>query len=83
MAMVNPRRYWFPAKEFGVGWGLPRAWEGWVVLAAYVVGLAMVQAFLPLQRDPRGFAIGVGASTAALILVCWLKGEPIDWEGRR
>ena len=81
--MASSRRYWFPAKEFGVGWGMPRVWEGWAVLAAYVSGLPMVHAFLPLHREPHGFAIGMGVLTALLILVCWLKGEPIGWEGRR
>lgn len=24
---------WFPAKTVGFGWGPPRRWQGWVVLA--------------------------------------------------
>jgi hypothetical protein len=27
-------RYWFPAKRYGWGWGLPVTWQGWAVLAA-------------------------------------------------
>lgn len=81
--MASPKRYWFPAKEFGVGWGVPQVWEGWLVLAAYVAGIALVHHFLPLAGDPRGFAAGIGGLTALLMLVCWLKGEPIGWAGRR
>ena len=32
-----PKNYWFPAKTFGWGWGLPTCWQGWVVTVAYVV----------------------------------------------
>jgi hypothetical protein len=31
-------RYWFPAKTYGWGWGLPSTWEGWLVLVGYPVG---------------------------------------------
>jgi hypothetical protein len=24
-------RYWFPAKRYGWGWGLPVTWQGWLV----------------------------------------------------
>lgn len=32
MSYARNRKYWFPAKRFGWGWGLPSAWQGWVVL---------------------------------------------------
>ncbi|HTS17465.1 MAG TPA: hypothetical protein VMP11_07825 [Verrucomicrobiae bacterium] len=28
----NDKRVWFRAKRYGWGWGLPCAWQGWVVL---------------------------------------------------
>ena len=28
-------RYWFPAKRYGWGWGLPATWEGWAVMAGF------------------------------------------------
>jgi hypothetical protein len=31
MSRGSPR-YWFHAKRYGYGWGLPATWEGWVVL---------------------------------------------------
>ena len=26
--------YWFPAKRYGYGWGLPHTWQGWIVFFA-------------------------------------------------
>ena len=40
-ATPDPPRYWFPAKTYGWGWGLPRTWEGWVVLGVYLALLAL------------------------------------------
>ena len=31
--MNEPEKYWFPAKRYGWGWGLPSTWQGWIVLA--------------------------------------------------
>ena len=27
-------QYWFPAKTYGWGWGLPITWQGWLVFLA-------------------------------------------------
>jgi len=37
-------RPWFEGKRFGIGTGLPIAWQGWALLAVYagcVVGIAL------------------------------------------
>ena len=34
--MDNSKRGWFGPKRFGIGYG-PRAWEGWLISAAYVM----------------------------------------------
>jgi hypothetical protein len=34
---TNNPRYWFRAKRYGLGWGLPLAWQGWVFLLAWIV----------------------------------------------
>ena len=77
--MDDPAKVWFPAKRYGWGWGLPRTWQGWTVLAAYI---ALVVGAMP-WREPRvrsvPFVLYVLALTAALGLVCWLKGEPPRW----
>lgn len=35
---------WFAARRFGIGIGLPIAWQGWVLLASYLAALAGIKA---------------------------------------
>jgi len=41
--MQTERKYWFPAKGYGWGWGIPSSRQGWLVLATFgmllVVGI--------------------------------------------
>lgn len=77
--MRTEPEYWFPAKRYGWGWGLPIAWQGWVVFAGFVV-LLLVGAFLfPPREALAAYLIYVTILSAALIGVCWLKGEPPRW----
>jgi len=75
--MAQPK-YWFHAKKGGLGWGwgLPAAWQGWVV---YTVALVLLGAgffiFSPF-REPLAFQIYTWAIVLVLVLVCWMKGEP-------
>lgn len=68
--------YWFPAKRYGWGWGLPRTWQGWAVTVAYFVGVLCAVA-LPLPEWGRGALVLGGA--ALLLGVCAVKGEPPRW----
>jgi hypothetical protein len=43
--MQHERKYWFSAKRYGWGWGIPSFWQGWLVLAAFVA-LLVVGSFL-------------------------------------
>jgi len=43
--MRSDPEYWFAAKRYGWGWGLPTAWQGWVVLTAFI-GLVAAGAFI-------------------------------------
>ncbi|WP_437540915.1 hypothetical protein [Sorangium sp. So ce367] len=79
MSSTDTPKYWFPAKRYGWGWGLPSAWQGWVVLLIY---FALVLGGIPFIRATRGivvYIIYVSVLTAALIAICWLKGEPPRW----
>jgi hypothetical protein len=72
-------KYWFPAKRYGWGWGLPSSWQGWVVLAGYF-GLLGVDALLfRPDRELQLFLAVVTFLTVLLVVVCWLKGEPPRW----
>lgn len=72
-------RYWFLAKRYGWGWGLPGAWEGWATLAAFFGLMAAASYLFPPERDVWRFAGIVLLLVVALLAVCWLKGEPPRW----
>jgi hypothetical protein len=75
---VSSQQYWFRAKRYGWGWGLPRTWQGWVTLATY---LALVLAPLTIGNS-TGVVISVVAVVIATPLLIWVamrKGEPPQW----
>jgi len=78
-----PRRYWFAAKTFGWGWGLPLTWEGWLVLIAYLIALPVAVAFFPPDRNMPGFLASVFGLSGVLVAICWRKGEPPKWRWGR
>jgi hypothetical protein len=68
----NQNQYWFPRKRIGLGWGIPNTWQGWVVLAGYLLLLVGGETFI----HPKPiFMIYITVCTALLVLVVWLKGE--------
>ena len=75
----KPNKYWFPAKRYGWGWGVPRTWQGWVVLAVYGVVLVVAVHFLPPAHHALTFAAVIVVATLVLSLVCLRKGEPPRW----
>ena len=75
----NEKQYWFPAKRYGWGWGLPTVWQGWGVFVIYfVLILAGAVAVLPNYGAPR-FVAYAGALTLLLVAICWVKGERPEW----
>ena len=71
-------KYWFPAKRYGTGWGLPCAWQGWVVLLVYVA-VALFAAIRLRPAYPLYFIITVVLASLVFVLLCYLKGEPTRW----
>jgi len=71
--------YWFPAKRYGWGWGLPSSWQGWVVLAAFIGLLAVGFLLFPPNKSLGAFLAYVVGLSALLFAICWLKGEPPRW----
>ena len=58
---------WFAPKRYGLGSGLPVAWQGWAVLLAYFA--VVTGGFLLFgERNPAAFAI-VAIATAILLVV--------------
>ncbi len=71
--------YWFPAKKYGWGWGFPITWQGWAVLILFiVVVIALSILFNPVDY-PLAFIASMIISSAALIAICYAKGEPPQW----
>ena len=77
--MTKPPQYWFPAKAYGWGWGLPLSWEGWVIYAAWFVALFGGIAAMGLRHMPVPHLIFVMAMLGLLFAVCYWKGEPPRW----
>ncbi len=76
---TNNPRYWFRAKRYGLGWGLPLAWQGWVFLLAWIVTVLVGHRLLvPYDKVLRWTF--TGAMLILLLVVCYWKGEP---SGRR
>ena len=77
--MQTDAKYWFAAKRYGWGWGLPTAWQGWVVLAGFVALIAAGAILFPPRQVMAEYLIYVAAVSIGLVVVCWLKGEPPRW----
>ena len=72
---IEPK-YWFPAKRYGWGWGIPKTWQGWLVLAVFGALLFAGSVVLPPARQIGLYLAYVAVLCGLLIGVCWLKGEP-------
>ncbi|PFH28578.1 MULTISPECIES: hypothetical protein [Burkholderia] len=78
--MTSPdKKIWFPAKRYGWGWGLPVAWQGWVVLLLFVLGIIASAWLVPPHRSPVAYGACIVALVALFTFVCWLKGEKPRW----
>jgi hypothetical protein len=79
MLMSAGPKYWFPAKRYGWGWGIPNSWQGWVVLAVFT-GLLVLGSFVFPPRAHMSAYLGYVAVLCVLLIgVCWFKGEPPRW----
>jgi hypothetical protein len=84
--MENPvskyKKIWFKAKEYGYGW-YPIAWEGWGTLAVFATVLFLLIYFLDIYPHTINnvilFVGGVILSVLVLLLVCYTRGEKLEW----
>ena len=77
--MTSEKKYWFRAKTYGWGWGLPLTWQGWCVLILYLGGILAASIFLSPAIYPSRFGAIVALLTVAMVVVCWKTGEPPGW----
>lgn len=77
--MDESPRYWFPAKRRGWGWGLPKTWEGWLVLLGYLLLAGAGTVLIDAQRHAGLLTAYLAAISVLLLAICWRKGEPPRW----
>ena len=77
--MLEERKYWFPAKRYGWGWGPPTAWQGWVVLLVFFALVFGGAATILPRRGPPLFLLYTVLLVVVLIAICWIKGERPRW----
>lgn len=65
---MDDRKAWFAPKRYGLGSGLPIAWQGWVLLIAYVVVLSATAILL----EGKGWlqAAIIVSATVTLLIIC-------------
>ncbi|MFL6588885.1 MAG: hypothetical protein ACJ8M4_01800 [Chthoniobacterales bacterium] len=81
--MALPKdKAWFAAKRYGYGWGLPKRWQGWLVLAIYLFLLLFGGLQFAGERSIR-FLVYAGILTILLIAICAWKGEAPRWRWGR
>ena len=74
------RQIWFQAKKYGIGWGFPVAWQGWVVLLVYVaLVLAGIIGVLESASGEIWIVPYILLLTLLLVFICWKKGEKAKW----
>jgi hypothetical protein len=73
---VKEQRYWFRAKRYGWGWGLPVTWEGRVVLIVWLAVLGLGIRYLA-PRSIYAHIAFVLAMVGVLLSICYKKGEPL------
>jgi len=75
--------YWFRAKRYGWGWGLPLKWQGWAVLGVFGVLLGVGSAVISPAAHPVSYVLYVGVLSTLLVGTCYAKGEPPKWRWGR
>lgn len=75
---------WFAPKRYGYGSGLPIAWQGWALIAAYVLAMAGIAVSLERLSAARQLAaVGGMLALTALFLVVVARRTRGGWRWRR
>jgi len=77
--MNDDKKIWFPAKKYGWGWGAPCAWQGWVVMAVWLVAVLLVIRFFPPYKSPGEFFGLIVLLLVVQFAICLWKGEKPKW----
>jgi hypothetical protein len=80
------RPEWFAPRRFGIGAGLPIAWEGWALLTAYIALMLPATRLVARQQpDQRvaGVALMVLATTALVTIAARTTRGGWRWRSGR
>ena len=75
----DTKDYWFRAQSYGWGWGLPLTWQGWTIAIIYAVMIIVGIVIFPLKENKALFICWIVGFTIMLLVICWIKGEPLRW----
>lgn len=75
--MNGEGHYWFRAKRFGLGWGLPCSWQGWTFFWIWL-GVLIICALKLIHGRPLLFALVLAIMTLIFVAVCYVKGQPLS-----
>jgi hypothetical protein len=79
--MVEDRHYWFRRKTYGIGWSLPAAWQGWVVVLVFLTLLFAGLSGIDTPQLRLGYLIALGLSFVAVVV--WKGERPVKWRWGR
>jgi hypothetical protein len=80
----NPEGYWFKRKLYGWGW-VPVKWQGWLVIVIFIIFILWNGLYIGSKAVTTGseliwFFAKIFASLAAVIFICYKKGERPRWQ---
>jgi len=79
MEKMKNQAVWFPAKKYGVGWGLPISWQGWVVSLSYILLTIIGSIYLAhSDKDIIWLIPYILVLTILFLFICWKKGEKLE-----
>ena len=73
------KRYWFPAKKYGWGWGAPSTWQGWLTVIIFLISVTPLHLVVSPESNMNLYLLSIFGLTTALLIICYLKGEPPGW----
>ena len=74
--MPDKKQYWFAAKTYGWGWGLPTVWQGWLVYGTAAVLLIAGVFIFPPAAHPVLFQMYIWAVLVVLPAQAIAIGSP-------
>ena len=65
------KKYWFSAKRYGLGWGLPSSWQGWAALLLYLASVFGSVFYFKREENRLIQVLLIVGLSVLFILICW------------